>query len=47
MIVVSHLFEAITALPEYYPTRTEQSILTSAIQDIVALGRAGSSSYRI
>jgi uncharacterized SAM-dependent methyltransferase len=28
------LFEAITALPDYYPTRTERSILTSAASEI-------------
>jgi L-histidine Nalpha-methyltransferase len=33
----SALFEAITALPEYYPTRTERSILGSAIKEIAAL----------
>jgi dimethylhistidine N-methyltransferase len=33
----SELFEAITVLPEYYPTRTERSILESRASDIVAL----------
>ncbi|MCK1492178.1 L-histidine N(alpha)-methyltransferase [Bradyrhizobium sp. 180] len=33
----SELFEAITALPEYYPTRIERSILSSAIGEIAAL----------
>src|SRR5580692_1867164 len=33
----SELFEAITALPEYYPTRTECSILSSAVSEIAAL----------
>jgi len=33
----SELFEAITALPEYYPTRTERSILSRAISEIAAL----------
>lgn len=33
----SALFEAITALPEYYPTRIERSILSSAIGEIAAL----------
>ena len=33
----SELFEAITALPEYYPTRTERSILSCAVSDIAAL----------
>jgi L-histidine Nalpha-methyltransferase len=30
----SALFEAITALPDYYPTRTERSILASAASEI-------------
>ena len=33
----SELFEAITALPEYYPTRTERSILSCAVSEIAAL----------
>ena len=33
----STLFEEITVLPEYYPTRTERSILNSAIGEIAAL----------
>jgi L-histidine Nalpha-methyltransferase len=33
----SELFEAITALPEYYPTRTERSILSHAVREIAAL----------
>ena len=33
----SELFEAITALPEYYPTRTEQSILSCAMSEIAPL----------
>ena len=33
----SELFEAITALPEYYPTRTERSILSDAASEIAAL----------
>ena len=33
----SALFEAITALPEYYPTKTERSILASATGEIAAL----------
>lgn len=33
----SELFEAITRLPEYYPTRTECSILTAAIGEIATL----------
>jgi L-histidine N-alpha-methyltransferase len=33
----SALFDAITALPEYYPTRTERSILSSAIKEIAVL----------
>jgi dimethylhistidine N-methyltransferase len=32
----SALFDAITALPEYYPTRAERSILCSAIKEIAA-----------
>lgn len=32
----SRLFEAITELPEYYPTRTERSILARHADDIVA-----------
>lgn len=39
----SRLFEAITTQPEYYPTRTERSILISAMKEISALigqGRA-------
>ena len=32
----SELFEAITALPEYYPTRTERSILSCAVSEIAA-----------
>jgi L-histidine N-alpha-methyltransferase len=32
----SALFDAITALPEYYPTRTERSILSSAIKEVAA-----------
>ena len=33
----SELFEAITALPEYYPTRTERSILSCAMSQIATL----------
>ena len=33
----SELFEAITALPEYYPTRTERSILSKAADEIASL----------
>ncbi len=39
----SELFEAITDLPEYYPTRTERAILESACPEVAALvgrGRA-------
>lgn len=39
----SELFEAITELPEYYPTRTERAILSAAAPDIarrVGAGRA-------
>jgi L-histidine Nalpha-methyltransferase len=37
----SALFEAITLLPEYYPTRTERSILASAVSEIYALAGPG------
>lgn len=37
----SALFEAITALPEYYQTRTERSILVSAMKEISALAGKG------
>jgi L-histidine Nalpha-methyltransferase len=33
----SELFDAITTLPEYYPTRTEHSILLNAVSEIAAL----------
>ncbi len=33
----SELFEQITDLPEYYPTRTEQSILDTYVSEIIAL----------
>ncbi len=36
----SELFEQITDLPEYYPTRTEQSILETYASEIVELTRA-------
>ena len=39
----SHLFEAITELPEYYPTRTEASIFAShgaAVASAIGAGRA-------
>ena len=36
----SELFEAITRLPEYYPTRTERSILLEHADDIVGTSRA-------
>lgn len=35
--VGSELFEDITRLPEYYPTRTERTILTARADEIVAL----------
>jgi L-histidine N-alpha-methyltransferase len=35
----SELFEAITELDEYYPTRTERSILAARAEDIVAAGK--------
>ncbi|HSI79954.1 MAG TPA: L-histidine N(alpha)-methyltransferase [Solirubrobacterales bacterium] len=34
----SQLFEAITELPEYYPTRAERSILTARADEIAAAG---------
>src|SRR5215470_5201813 len=37
----SELFEAITTLPEYYPTRTERSILSKAASEIAALTGSG------
>jgi L-histidine Nalpha-methyltransferase len=37
----SALFDAITALPEYYPTRTERSILSLAVKEIAALTGPG------
>jgi L-histidine Nalpha-methyltransferase len=37
----SQLFERICELPEYYPTRTEQSILKSQADAIVAANQAG------
>src|ERR1700748_3274180 len=37
----SALFEAIPALPEYYPPRTERSILISAAEEIAALTGQG------
>jgi dimethylhistidine N-methyltransferase len=37
----SHLFEAITALPEYYPTRTERSIFTQHATAIAAAAGTG------
>jgi L-histidine Nalpha-methyltransferase len=33
----SEIFEAITILPEYYPTRTERSILAGAVNEIAGL----------
>jgi dimethylhistidine N-methyltransferase len=38
----SELFEQITAVPEYYPTRTEISILRGCVDEIVAATAAGS-----
>ena len=32
----SELFDAITRLPEYYPTRTEAALLTSIMPDVAA-----------
>ena len=37
----SELFEQITELPEYYPTRTERQILWYRADEIIALTRAG------
>lgn len=37
----SRLFEEITALPEYYPTRVERSILVESADEIVAAAAAG------
>jgi L-histidine N-alpha-methyltransferase len=37
----SELFEAITDLPEYYPTRTETAILRTACADVATLAGAG------
>ena len=37
----SELFEAITDLPEYYPTRTETAILRTACPDVAALAGEG------
>ena len=38
----SALFEKITELPEYYPTRAERSILRAAASEIAALSKASS-----
>ena len=37
----SELFERITQLPEYYPTRTETSILRAHAADMAALASPG------
>jgi dimethylhistidine N-methyltransferase len=37
----SELFEAITALPEYYPTRTETAILEQACPEVAAIAGPG------
>jgi dimethylhistidine N-methyltransferase len=37
----SELFEAITDLPEYYPTRTERAILETACVEVAAIAGAG------
>jgi L-histidine Nalpha-methyltransferase len=37
----SELFDEITRLPEYYPTRTERAILAAVAPDIAAATRAG------
>jgi L-histidine Nalpha-methyltransferase len=36
----SELFEEITRLPEYYPTRTERALLERAVDEIAALAQA-------
>ncbi|MFC8530954.1 L-histidine N(alpha)-methyltransferase [Nocardia sp. NPDC057227] len=36
----SELFERITALPEYYPTRTERALLESVVDEIAAAAQA-------
>ena len=36
----SELFEEITRLPEYYPTRTERALLEGAVDEIAALAGA-------
>ncbi|NKX88653.1 L-histidine N(alpha)-methyltransferase [Nocardia coubleae] len=36
----SELFEAITELPEYYPTRTERALLRDVVDEIAAAARA-------
>lgn len=38
----SRLYERITALPEYYPTRTEEAIVRAHADDIVEASRRGS-----
>src|ERR1700728_3411275 len=43
----SRLFEQITALPEYYPTRTERSLLETHADAIVALALADSHPLRL
>jgi dimethylhistidine N-methyltransferase len=37
----SHLFERITTLPEYYPTRTERDIFANYAECIITAARAG------
>src|ERR671910_1529263 len=37
----SELFEQITQLPEYYPTRAERAILDARAEEIVAAAEAG------
>ena len=43
----SRLFEQITTLPEYYPTRTERSLLESQADAIVASVCDGSQPLRV
>src|SRR5882757_8678305 len=37
----SELFDAITRLPEYYPTRTERAILSAHAREVAELTKAG------
>ena len=44
--VGSALFERITELPEYYPTRIELEILQNSSREIALAARSGSKSWR-